>query len=74
MTDRRRITEAPGIGKKASDDLSSLGVTTLRDMISLRPRRKHGVDLDLTPVMDVIFILLIISMIQYKLRKSDEGV
>ena len=38
MTDRRRITEAPGIGKKASDDLSSLGVTTLRDMISLRPR------------------------------------
>ena len=38
MTDRRRITEAPGIGKKASEDLSSLGVTTLRDMISLRPR------------------------------------
>ena len=34
----RRITEAPGIGRKAADDLLSLGVSTLRDMIGLRPR------------------------------------
>lgn len=34
----RRITEAPGIGRKAAEDLLSLGVSTLRDMIGLRPR------------------------------------
>ena len=38
MDDRRRITEAPGIGKKSSEDLHTLGVSTLQDMISLRPR------------------------------------
>ena len=32
-------------------------------MISLRPRSKHRADLDLTPFMDVIFILLIFFII-----------
>lgn len=32
-------------------------------MISLRPRMRHTVELDLTPVMDVIFILLIFFII-----------
>ncbi len=38
MEKPRRITEAPGIGKKSSEDLLALGVSTLHDMISLRPR------------------------------------
>lgn len=38
MINVRRISEAPGIGKKATKDLSSLGVITLNDMIALRPR------------------------------------
>ena len=38
MEKERRITEAPGIGRKAAEDLHSLGVTTLRDMLLLRPR------------------------------------
>ncbi len=32
-------------------------------MISLRPRRNHNVELDLTPFMDVIFILLLFFII-----------
>ena len=32
-------------------------------MISLRPRSEHRADLDLTPFMDVIFILLIFFII-----------
>ena len=32
-------------------------------MIDLRPRSEHGTDLDLTPFMDVIFILLIFFII-----------
>ena len=38
MNQERRITEAPGIGKKAAEDLMALGVTTLRSLLSLRPR------------------------------------
>ena len=34
----RRITEVPRIGKAASEDLASLGVRTLDDMIRFRPR------------------------------------
>ncbi len=38
MEKERRITEVPGIGKKAAEDLQSLGVSTLRGMLCLRPR------------------------------------
>ena len=38
MERERKITEAPGVGKKAAGDLLSLGVRTLSDMIRLRPR------------------------------------
>ena len=32
-------------------------------MITLRPRKAHSADIDLTPVMDVIFILLIFFIV-----------
>lgn len=38
MERERSITEVPGIGKKAATDLLTLGVTTLRSMLLLRPR------------------------------------
>jgi len=40
-------------------------------MITLRPRKAPGADIDLTPVMDVIFILLIFFIVASALdRKS----
>ncbi len=38
MKKERRITEAPGIGRKAAEDLLSLGVSSLSDMLRFRPR------------------------------------
>lgn len=38
MEKERRITEVPRIGKAAAEDLSSLGIRTLSDMILFRPR------------------------------------
>ena len=42
-------------------------------MISLRPRSEHRAELDLTPFMDVIFILLIFFIIASKSDKGGKG-
>ena len=34
----RKITEVPGVGKKAEKELSDLGIRTLHDMLTFRPR------------------------------------
>ena len=40
-------------------------------MISLRPRRTRSTELDLTPVMDVIFILLIFFIVASAFAITD---
>ena len=34
----RKITEVPGVGKKTEKELSDLGIRTLHDMLTFRPR------------------------------------